>query len=311
MWKSLLSACLFSVFAYGASAQPFKFVALGDTAYGGVESKESYHRLIDLINASNPAFSIHVGDLWGATICNEERYQVEFERFKRYDHAVVYTPGDNEWTDCNRYGYGGYENVGRLEVIREIYFGLPESIGGKPMPLVRQADISQFVDYVENARWMFNDVLFLTLNVAGSNNNLQIMHQRSIQEAYERHKANVAWLRDSVRIARQQDLPAIVISMHAEILDAGDANDYLPGEFDDLVSELQIAAYRFGKPILLIHGDFHDFIIDRPFMENRFPGRYGNITRLQVYGDPDIRGVQVGVDSSKKWVFSYEPIYVE
>ena len=294
-----------------ALAQDFRFVALGDTAYGGAASKQSYRNLIDYINESKPAFSIHVGDIWGATICSEERYQQEFETFKRFDHAVFYTPGDNEWTDCNRYGYGAYENVGRLEVLREVFFAYPESLGAKPMRLVRQSDVSQYIEYVENARWLYQDVLFMTLNVAGSFNNLQIKHPKSIQEAHQRHLANVAWLRDSVRIARKHNLPAIVISMHAEILDTGTAEDWLPGEFRDLVRELQIAAYRFGKPVLIIHGDIHKFIIDRPFIDNRKPGRYRNIVRLQVFGDPEIRGVQVGVDTTKSWVFSYEPIYLE
>ncbi|MCY4657261.1 MAG: metallophosphoesterase [Gammaproteobacteria bacterium] len=309
--KQLLSLILSVLVCYQLHAEPFKFVALGDTAYGGAAVKAKYHELIDLINQAKPAFSIHIGDLWGAAICNEERYLEEFERFERFEQPVFFTPGDNEWTDCNRYAYGNYENVSRLELIRDIFFADATSLGANPMSMVRQADISQFIDYVENARWLYEDVLFLTLNVAGSFNNLQIKHERSIQEAFERHKANIAWLRDSFRIARENDLPAVVLSMHAEILDASTADDYLPGEFDDLVSEIQLAAYRFGKPVLLIHGDFHKFIIDRPFLESREPGRYGNITRLQVYGDPDIRGVQVGVDTSKKWVFSYEPIYVE
>ena len=292
------------------AAQEFKFVALGDTAYGGEASKQAYRELISLINESKPAFSIHVGDIWGATICNEERYMREFEMFKLFDHPVVYTPGDNEWTDCNRYAYGEYENVSRLELLREVFFADPESLGGETMPLVRQSDVSQYIDYVENTRWLHNDVLFFTLNVAGSFNNLQIKHARSVEEAHQRHLANIAWLRDSIRIARDHDLPAVVISMHAEILDTGTAEDWLPGEFRDLVRELQLAAFRFGKPVLIIHGDIHKFIIDRPFIDNRQPGRYRNITRLQVYGDPDIRGVTVGVDPSKPWVFSYEPIYL-
>ena len=309
--RKLLLAIALCVNPLIIGAQEFTFVAIGDTAYHGEASQQAYRKLIDLINSSNPAFSIHVGDIWGATLCIEERYQQEFETFARYDHPVIYTPGDNEWTDCNRYAYGAFENVSRLELLREIFYADELSLGGKPMPLVRQSDVSQYIDYVENSRWIHNDVLFFTLNVAGSNNNLQIKHPRSIQEAFDRHKANVAWLRDSVRIARQHDLPAIVISIHAELLDDGTASDWLPGEFRDLVRELQIAAFRFGKPVLLIHGDLHKFIIDRPFVDRRQPGRYGNITRLQVYGDPEIRGVQVGVDPSKAWVFSFEPIYLE
>lgn len=308
--RTLLTCYLIFMFSLSVGGEEFKFVALGDTAYGGAESKRAYRELINLINESNPAFSIHVGDIWGATICNEERYMQELETFKLFKHPLVYTPGDNEWTDCNRYAYGEYENVSRLELLREVFFSDSESLGENPMPIVRQSDVSQYIEYVENSRWLYGDVMFLTLNVAGSFNNLQIRHPRSVQEAHQRHLANIAWLRDSIRIARQHDLPAVVISMHAEILDMGTAEDWLPGEYRDLVRELQLAAFRYGKPVLIIHGDVHKFIIDRPYIDNRQPGRYRNITRLQVYGDPDIRGVTVGVDTTTPWVFSYEPIYI-
>ena len=36
-----------------------------------------------------------------------------------------------------------------------------------------------------------------------------------------------------------------------------------------------------------------------------------NITRLQVYGWPDMKAVRVSVDTSKRWVFGFEPLYAE
>ena len=49
----------------------FEFVALGDTAYNGEKDYPPYEALIDLINETAPAFSIHVGDIWGAGTCED------------------------------------------------------------------------------------------------------------------------------------------------------------------------------------------------------------------------------------------------
>jgi len=34
-----------------------------------------------------------------------------------------------------------------------------------------------------------------------------------------------------------------------------------------------------------------------------------NLTRLQVYDRPDMKAVRVSVDTSKPWVFGFEPLY--
>ena len=52
-----------------ASAQSFSFVALGDTTYAIPADNPLYERLIQAINASEPAFSIHVGDTKGRGDC--------------------------------------------------------------------------------------------------------------------------------------------------------------------------------------------------------------------------------------------------
>ena len=33
------------------------------------------------------------------------------------------------------------------------------------------------------------------------------------------------------------------------------------------------------------------------------------MTRLQVYGWPDMKAVRVSVDTAKPWVFGFEPVY--
>ena len=124
-------------------------------------------------------------------------------------------------------------------------------------------------------------------------------------------RANKAWLRDSFRIAMEQDLAAVVIAIQAELF-ANTGGQRVPPAYADLVNEMRIATSRYSKPILLVHGDAHRFTIDRPFSAFG-PGRLinGNFMRLQVYGDPEVRAVRVTVDPDTPWVFGFEPLYLQ
>ena len=58
-----------------------------------------------------------------------------------FTSALVYTPGDNEWTDCHRLLAGAYDPLDRLHFIRTHYFRTAESLGRQPIRLERQADV--------------------------------------------------------------------------------------------------------------------------------------------------------------------------
>ena len=307
-----LTCCAFLVSTVVANGEQFRFVALGDTAYYGEPDKKVYRELIDTINEAKPAFSIHVGDIWGAAHCVRERYEEIRQTFRRFDHPVVYTPGDNEWTDCSRVAYGGFAPHTRLKLLREVFFTTAESQGSRPMPVVRQSNISPFTDYSENSRWMYGGVLFFTLHVSGSSNNYVFDDDDEIQEALARTKANVAWLRDGFRIARTHDLAGVVIAFHAEMFRNGNAGEGWGTPYMPIIEEIQLAADRFDNPILLIHGDTHQFVIDRPFVQ---PGsgssvpRRTHVIRLEVFGSPETRAVEVSVDTDTKHLFGFSPLY--
>ena len=309
--KHTLLLVFTTLLSLSIAAERFEFVAVGDTAYSGEPSVAAYERLIALINEHDIAFTIHVGDIWGASMCVKERYEEILDQFNAFQKPLIFTPGDNEWTDCDRHAYGDWDPGSRLQVLRDVYFQDARSFGRETMPLVRQAHVSSYAKFVENVRWVHGDVLFFTLNVTGSNNNVKISQKDDLLEAYERNQANVAWLRDTFRIATEQDIPAVVIAIHAELF-AGSGGREVPPAYADLVNEMKIASVRYGKPVLLVHGDAHRFTIDRPFASFG-QGRLvnGNVVRLQVFGDPEIRAVRVTVDTSTPWVFGYEPLYLE
>ena len=313
MKKPLLRACLALGFALSLSAaqaqQGFSFVALGDLPYGSPEKAYGpYRALIDRINHLAPAFSIHIGDFKsGATLCSDEEFSNQREHFQRFKNAVVYTPGDNEWTDCHRANNGAYDPLERLAALRQRFFIPGRSLGQQPMAVQNQSDVMvKHGRYVENQRWMHQGVLFVTLHIVGSNNNLESRDLAANQEFFERDLANVAWITAAFERARQEQATAVVFAFQADILEGKTAWEDFPAwsGFRKSVGETLLPlAHRWGKPVLIVHGDSHQFRIDQPFQLDKKP--LPNVTRLIVPGASDVRAVKVSVQDA---AFSFELI---
>jgi len=73
---------------------------------------------------------------------------------------------------------------------------------------------------------------------------------------------------------------------------------------------MAVLAKKFPKPILLEHGDSHRFVIDRPLLSKGSEDepdelQFHNLTRLQVFGSPEIKSVKVTVDTDTVSVFGF------
>src|SRR6266516_2892034 len=124
----------------------FSFGVFGDAPYSADEELQ-YPILLKHIDAHDLRFVVHVGDIFWRP-CSDEHYAEVLRHFNQLHEPVVYTPGDNEWTDCWERDSGGYAPLERLGRIRQIFFANPNrSLGAKPMPL-----LSQGGEFVENAR---------------------------------------------------------------------------------------------------------------------------------------------------------------
>ena len=341
------------IIACPALANPFHFVAIGDTAYNLPDDYPVYRALIQTINSTNPAFTIHVGDTWGALECSDAEHERVRDFFAEYDHPVIYTPGDNEWVDCLKPEYvelayryisgtptpedlatiadglsleGGYarklsaDGFSSLAGIRKTFFASDKSLGSNPITLTRQADVSEFDEMVENSFWTHEEVVFGTVHMTGSDNNFFINDRERALESIARNEANVEWIKRIFAEAQGSDAKAVVIALHAGMFDdrrdgeftglavRGGAN----GPFYWIVLAIRDLGAAFGKPVLLVHGDFHEFEVDRPFAVSQgesAPPKYANITRLQVYGAPEIKAVRVTVDTDTPWIFSFSPLH--
>jgi len=296
-WIGLAAA--FTVLA--AQAQAFQFVALGDLPYGDpAKVGAPYRALIGSINRLQPAFSIHIGDFKsGSTRCTNEEFQSQLQHFGLFASALVYTPGDNEWTDCHRANNGAYDPLERLAMLRTMFFPAGQSLGQASLAVQSQAAQNPaFAKFVENLRWQHQGVVFATLHIVGSNNNFEVRDARAVAEFMERDRANIAWIQDAFAQAQSSGAKAVVFAMQADVFDSKSIWEDFPahsGFRTSIAETLLPLAAAARMPVLLIHGDSHVFRFDQPFSINKTP--ITNLTRLEVPGANDIRAVQVSVDT--------------
>ncbi len=307
MTDRLAAAGLAALIAAGAAvAEPLEFVVLGDAPYGEpAEVYAPFRTLIDTINAAGPDLVIHVGDTKsGGTECSDEMLGDQLAFLQSFAAPVIYTPGDNEWTDCHRENAGGFDPMERLAHIRRTYFDAPEtSFGQAPVDLTHQGAEG----YPENAILTMRDVTFVAAHVVGSNNNFEIRDMAAIQEFMDRDAANVAWLAQGFAAAREAGSEAVVVAIHADMFEfdfgpAWSPEDWLRHSgFAAFGPALVQEAAAFGGPVLLVYGDSHRFRQSRPFPEGA-----PNLMAVEVPGAADMHAVRITATPGAAGVFSVE-----
>src|SRR6266498_4041991 len=113
----------------------FSFAVFGDAPYYPWEELQ-YSLVLKTLDANDLSWVISVGDIFWHP-CTDEMYRTTLDGFNALRHPVVYTPGDNEWTDCWEPGSGGFAPQERLNRIRQIFFQNPtRSLGRGNLDLV-------------------------------------------------------------------------------------------------------------------------------------------------------------------------------
>ena len=304
---------LFLIAAAGA-AERFTFVAMGCMPYGA-ENFPAYERLLLEINRQRPAFTVHCGDTKSGGEPPTEAFLKQVRGwFDALDGAVIYTPGDNEWTDVHR-ASNNRDGVKQdplvwLAKVRAEYFAEERSMGRAPIPLVTQRRDAGFDKFVENARWTHGGVVFATVHVVGSNNNDQPAVPGAVAEFRERDAANAAWVRATFAEARASAAPGVAFFFQA-LPFAQDAG--WPGRvsgFKQFLDVMEAEARAWGKPVLLVHADEHRYRLDVGMAFEQGGEVLPNVTRLETFGAGDIHAVQVVVDPASPQVFLCGPLLV-
>ena len=258
----------------------FSFAALGDSPYYPWEELRFRTVLADLDQHDLGAV-IHVGDVFWRP-CTDDHYRKAFARLDRLRHPVVFTPGDNEWTDCWEPGSGAFVPLERLERLRQIFFARPPAL----------ARLQRQNGFVENVRWEQQDVVFAAVHVLGSSNGRQAFPGRTPADdraAHARITAASEWTREAFREASSRNATAVVIAFHAGVSLEQPRGHRRRVPYEPFIEALESEVARFGRPVLLVHGDHHEYRVDHPV------ARLPNLTRLEVPGSPQVGWVRVAV----------------
>jgi predicted phosphodiesterase len=270
----------------------FEFGVVGDAPYDEEEAK-IMQDLIKEMNEAPLAFVVHIGDIHsGTTPCTDQAYRSTARRFSEFEDPVIYTPGDNDWMDCERTGFRPRE---RLRFLRQMFFIGRDVLGGGSLEVERQSQV-----YPENARWVYNDLVFVAVHNVGGNNN----RDADAAEYMPRNEANLGWLRESFELARSRRSRGLVVATHA---DPGFERHRPQAGYRDLLELLATESRSFDGEVLLIHGDTHFYRVDQPLVD-RDKGRIiPNFTRVETFGSPDVGWVRVTVDARSDDPFAVRP----
>jgi hypothetical protein len=273
------------------------FAIIGDIPYGDAQIA-LFPTWIDEINAADPELTFHVGDIKnGSSRCDDPYYSLIKADFDRFEAPLVYSPGDNEWTDCHRVNNGGYNPLERLAFDRSVFFSRPGwSLGQHPIRLDTQARQG----YPENVQLRRERVDFALVHVVGSNDGLQpwdgIGNTTATPEQVAAEKARMAnalkVVHETFATARQRHDRAVAVLLQADMFDP----TYTPAwtdisAFQPLVRALVDESRRFGGPVYLVNGDSHVYNADQPLAAGSpwlatygVTGSADNLRRITVDG---------------------------
>ncbi len=291
----------------------------GDVPYSDDQLARGVPNLIADMNRHALAFSVHDGDIKaGSSRCDDAVYTQFAALLDRLRAPALYTPGDNEWTDCDRPAAGGFSSGERLAFLRRTLFADAYSAGQRKLRPEQQA-----APYVENRRWRHGAVTYATLHVVGSDDNLGDVAPDPAEHA-ARSAATIRWMRESFARASGRGDAAVMLVIQANPgFDESDPTrapvrdprtllgPQGPDGFTAFLRALREETIAFGRPVALVHGDSHVFRIDKPLLDAE-GRRIQHFTRVETPGDHaqsgsnDVQWVKALVDARDPEVFSFE-----
>ena len=315
-----------------ADRQGFEFALVGDVPYGP-DGREKYPAVIRDVNRSAADFTIFLGDTKnGSEPCyadphraaptavtpdravadatHPDVYRSALALFARYSKPLVYLPGDNEWTDCDRPATAGgavSDSDDRLAYLRRLSYPTDRTLGRTTFRVQRQS-----AAYPENVRWDRGPVTFVGLNVPGSDNNVADGDRngpaaQGQAEYAARNAANLQWVRQGFAAAERTGSKGVVIALQADMWDPAAVTTH----FAETKAELFRQATAFDGQVLIVNGDSHRFTVNKPLTDyattnaggGRSPNVVQNVTRVTNFGEDQNHWTSIEVDPADPQLF--------
>jgi len=284
----------------------------GDAPYGTTPTDTAEFQaspgFINSINADpNVSGVIHVGDIHsGKQYCTQAYDQSIADLWTQFKDPLVYTPGDNEWSDCHKAAegggtysaatgqityatdpstgmpidYAGGNPVSNLALVRSIFFPQAgQTLGSGTLRVLSQAQVDNSAhptdgQYVENVLWQNKGFVFVTIDVPGGSNNdadpwygAPIASPQQVTEAADRTAADLRWLDRAFGLAESQHAQGVVVVTQADMWDLDGKTAAHLTNYEPVVSSLATHTTSFGKPVLLFTGDSHTYRSDNPLQQ--------------------------------------------
>jgi len=307
-------------------SQAYTIALFGDMPYNAL-GKTQYPALLADINRAHVTFAVHDGDLKAGADgpCSDSLYSTALDYFNSLEQPLIFTPGDNDWTDCwGRYGTSTLpfsDPEERLNFERALFFSTDRSLGQHTLKVTSQTDEG----YPENQRWTHGPVVYLAVNVQGSNDNYpyhdtemgtgvpvrsdaEIQRQRN--EEIARKVADFRWLDAGFDYARQVNAKGVMIIWQADPNFNNEQHLTNPHDWDaypGYVDKLRTLTESFTGQVVLVHGDSHYFKVDKPLNHTSGGGVLTNFTRLETFGARNTHWVSVRIDADDPNLFIFEP----
>jgi hypothetical protein len=251
---------------------------------------------INTINADSTVQEVvHVGDIHsGSEPCTVAYDQSIYNLWTEFQKPLIYTPGDNEWSDCTKVKEepgSDFDNVvthpdmplDMLAVIRAIFFANPgRTLGQSPMQVASQGTaydpaFATDAQYVENVMWEQSKTVFVTLNLpGGSNNDIDPWYAKTHPapwnpdqpiEMAQRTGADIRWLNKAFAMAKADNAHSVVIIGQSDMWDTADAPSHQTN-YEPIVAAMASNTLDYGKPVMYFNGDSHVYRSDNPLQQN-------------------------------------------
>ncbi len=289
----------------------FSYAVYGDAPYGtsptDTSETDATPAFIRTVNADRAVSGVlHVGDIHsGSQYCTQAYDQQVADLWSAFADPLVYTPGDNEWTDCHKkkegggafnattgqidfvtdptgasVSYAGGNPVDNLALVRSIFFPTPgATLGSGRLRVLSQAQVDNRAhptdgQYVENVLWQRDGVLFVSVNVPGGSNNdadpwygAPVASPQQTTEASNRTGAALRWLDRAFGTAARVGARSVVVMSQADLWDLDGKDVSHLANYEPIVASLAAHTTAFGKPVLLLGGDSHVYRSDNPLQQ--------------------------------------------
>lgn len=327
------------------NGRPLTLAVFGDWPYNQ-NLLDNAALLTKSVNADTQvSLVLHVGDIHSGSMpctsagilppiasANPGWNQNIYYHFQHFNDPVVYTPGDNEWTDCHKSKEkSSGDPLKELASVRSLFFAKPGyTLGVHERKVLSQAErynsaYPADAQFVENVMWEDSRIVFVTINMPGSNNDTLAWSgsfanpTAQLKEMTERTDADMRWLETAFNAAEDKHAKAVVVALQADMFDpaaiaaGGDGlNAYSP-----FVQKLADLSTRFGRPVLLLNGDSHVYGADHPLADPssatgliHHTQAVPNLTRITVQGSTNAPAewLKLTIDPRKQQVFSWENV---